>query len=137
MADWVDVVVGVLVEQRDDAARILIARRPSDKVLGDCWELPGGKVEPDESMRDGLAREFAEELGLTVRVGKALPIIEHTYDHAHVRLHPFYCTRVAGEPRNLDVVEHRWVTPAELRDYAFPPANEALMQNLIRELQVL
>jgi 8-oxo-dGTP pyrophosphatase MutT (NUDIX family) len=36
------------------------------------WELPGGKLEPDESPRECVAREVREELGLSVRVGPIL-----------------------------------------------------------------
>lgn len=34
----------------------------------DEWELPGGRIEPDESPRECLAREIEEELGLRVVV---------------------------------------------------------------------
>jgi 8-oxo-dGTP diphosphatase len=36
------------------------------------WEVPGGCVEADESPRAAAARELAEELGLTVPVGRLL-----------------------------------------------------------------
>jgi A/G-specific adenine glycosylase len=124
------VAVGILVRHRDGIAHVLIARRRHDAVLGGYWELPGGKVEPGESLPQCLAREFLEELGVIIEVGDALPVIEFTYPHAHVRLHPFYCRHVAGEPRNLHVTEHRWVRPADLIDYQFPPANASLIQHV-------
>jgi mutator protein MutT len=36
------------------------------------WELPGGRLEEGESPEDCLAREFQEELGVTVAVGALL-----------------------------------------------------------------
>ena len=127
----VDVAIGVLVEKHPQFGwRLLITRRPDQVVLGGFWELPGGKLEKDEATRDCLRREFAEEVGLEIEVGRALPPIEHTYAHGHVRLHPFFCRRVAGEPRNLHVADHRWVTPGELANFHFPPANEPLLDEI-------
>ena len=44
--------------------RILITLRSDDQVLGGHWELPGGKLEPDESPRDAVVRELREEVGI-------------------------------------------------------------------------
>jgi A/G-specific adenine glycosylase len=122
------VAVGVLVRHDPVGPEVLIARRPHDTVLPGLWELPGGKVEPGESVEQCVAREFREELGVEVEVGQPLPVIEHTYDHATVRLHPYFCRHKSGEPRNLAVTEHRWVRPLELDSYEFPAANASLLK---------
>lgn len=133
-AETVDVAIGILVETRNSQSCVLISRRHDDAVLGGFWELPGGKIEPGETPAAGLAREFEEELGVTVRVGRAVEQVDHAYDHARVRLHPFYCERLAGEPRNLAVAAHRWAPAAELDQFTFPPANTALIAAVQREL---
>jgi len=38
----------------------------------DEWELPGGKLEPGETIEDCLVREIAEELNLSTRIGRPL-----------------------------------------------------------------
>lgn len=134
MTKQVDVAVGVLVEPDEAGWRIFITRRPEKAVYAGYWELPGGKVEPRESPRDCLKREFLEEVGLDIEVGTALSEIEHRYPHAHVLLHPFFCRRVAGEPCDLQVAEHRWVRPSELGDYQFPEANAPLMVEVLAVL---
>jgi hypothetical protein len=50
-------------------------------------------------------------------------------------LHPYFCERLDGEPRNLHVAEHRWVSPEELRSYRFPEANGPLIEEVIARLR--
>jgi len=49
-----------------DGDRVLLTQRPSHTHLAGTWEFPGGKLEPGESPRDALARELAEELGVSI-----------------------------------------------------------------------
>src|SRR3954453_11176628 len=54
-------VAGVVV---DEAGRVLaIQRRDNGR-----WEAPGGILERDETFEEGVAREIAEETGVTVEV---------------------------------------------------------------------
>lgn len=129
----IHVAIGALIRHLDQGPRLLVARRPDHTVYAGYWELPGGKIHPGESPADALVREFREELDVTIAVGEALPIIEHVYAHGHVRLHPFYCTLVAGEPRNLEVAEHRWIAPAELPALRLPEANEAITRRILAD----
>lgn len=128
----VDVAIGILVEHREGQPWVLIAKRKPDAVLGGYWELPGGKIEPGETPAQCLVREYEEELGIVVRVEEALDIIAFAYDHADVRLHPFYCSPMPDSPapRNLHVAEHRWVPAAELSQFQFPPANVRLIEQV-------
>jgi len=48
---------------------VFAAKRKPGGDLGGKWEFPGGKVEPGESDREALAREFEEEFGAQVLVG--------------------------------------------------------------------
>lgn len=133
----VNVAIGVLAARRgvtSQAWHILISRRKADSVLGGFWEFPGGKIEPGERAEACLVREFREELGVNVRVGAALGVTEHHYDYAFVRLSAFFCGWVSGEPRNLQVAEHRWAQAHELGAFRFPPANEALVRKVIETL---
>lgn len=133
----VQVSIGVLVDLSQPSPRVLIARRRHDTVLAGFWEFPGGKIEPDESPRDCVIREFEEELGIRVVVDEAMPVIDHEYDYANVRLYPFYCRPDGADkrsPQNLAVAEHRWVAPHELAAYEFPPANKGLVERVIQTL---
>jgi 8-oxo-dGTP diphosphatase len=111
--------------------KILITRRLDHVHLGGLWEFPGGKVEGEESLEGALLREILEELGINIAIGPEIFTIEHDYPSKSVRLHFFDCTVIQGEPQALDVSDLRWVTPSQLADFEFPPADAKLIQKLM------
>ena len=145
MDDRTEVAVGILAESVPFVQaggggadwRVLITRRPPEGVLGGYWEFPGGKREHGESLELCLVREFQEEVGLSILVTDALPAMDHTYDHGRVRLRPFFCERCNPQqaPEALAVSEWRWVSPEELVDYTFPPANAPLLRHVLHALR--
>jgi mutator protein MutT len=113
---------------------VLVCQRKDDDTFGGCWEFPGGKQEAGETLEQCLARELREEINITARPTAALDPITHNYAHATVRLHPFLCDHESGEPEMIECQAARWIEPTALRTYTFPPANEALIEILIRRL---
>ena len=59
----IHVVAGVVIDSQE---RVLIAQRPAGKHLAGGWEFPGGKLQPGEERRTGLARELLEEIGIAI-----------------------------------------------------------------------
>jgi len=49
--------------------KFLIARRKSTPPNNGKWEFPGGKLEPEETPEQCLARELLEEFGTAASVG--------------------------------------------------------------------
>ena len=66
------VVAAAIVDDLGRPTRVLAGRRTGPPSLAGKWELPGGKVEPDEDAVAALHREIAEELGVRVRLGAEL-----------------------------------------------------------------
>ena len=60
--------VAALIEQD---GRVLMSRRRADQALPNCWEFPGGKVEPGEAPEAALVREIREELDCAIEVGRS------------------------------------------------------------------
>lgn len=123
----IDVAIAIVCR----SGRVLICQRRLNDRLGGCWEFPGGKAEDGEPITACLARELQEELAIRAAPVNALPTIEHDYPDIQVRLHPYICKHVDGEPQALACEQTRWIRPAELRDYPFPPANTELIDRVI------
>ena len=114
--------------------KILVCQRKDDDTLGGFWEFPGGKQEAGETLEQCLARELREELAIVARPLARLTTVEHDYPKVQLRLHPFVCAHVAGEVEHLECQASRWIDPPALRQYAFPPANERLIEEAIAYL---
>jgi 8-oxo-dGTP diphosphatase len=76
--------------------RVLIARRSDGGEHDGLWELPGGKVEPGESVEACLVREIAEELGTTITVDSRFGEYIHEYRERTIRL--VCCSCAADSP---------------------------------------
>lgn len=79
------------------------------------WEPPGGVLELDESIHDGLKREVAEETGLEIRPG-ALSGVYKNLRRGIVAL-VFRAEVVAGASTTTEeAAELCWLRPAEVRE---------------------
>lgn len=122
-------VVAALIWQGD---KFMICQRPAHKTRGLLWEFVGGKTEPGESMKTALIRECQEELGIKVDVGDIFTQVTHEYPDILIRLTLFHCTIREGEPKLQEHNDLLWITPAQIPDYPFCPADKDILA-LIRQ----
>ena len=115
-----------------DGDKFLICQRPAHKSCGLLWEFVGGKAEPGETLPQTLIRECREELGITVRVGDVFTEVDHVYPDITIHLTLFHAEIAEGVPQLLEHNDLRWITPAEIGDYPFCPADADIL-DMIRE----
>lgn len=131
-------VIAVAVVFRRDPVMgntVLIDQRLETSMLGGLWEFPGGKIEPGETSAECVVREVKEEIGIDVVTESELATIEHEYTHFTITLIAHICRYQAGEAQPLQCADVRWIQPDQLKDYAFPMANQKLFPYLQQWLQ--
>ena len=122
-------VVAALIWQ---GGQFMICQRPAHKARGLLWEFVGGKVEPGETGEQALIRECREELAITVSVGEEFMNVVHEYPDVTVHLTLFHATVAEGEPQKLEHNDIRWIAPDEIGNYAFCPADEEILDRILR-----
>ena len=113
--------------------KFMICQRPAHKGNGLLWEFVGGKAEPGETLQQALIRECREELDVTVSVGEKFIETEHQYPDIKVHLTVFRASIALGEPKLLEHVDMRWISPDEIDDYPFCPADRIILDKIIAE----
>ena len=73
---------GAILIARDDRGRVLLVKQRGGPFKG-AWLVPGGGVEPGESLEEAMRREVVEETGLVVVDARPIAL----YD---VRVGDFY-----------------------------------------------
>jgi len=95
----------VVVEER-----LLLVRRGRQPAAGE-WSVPGGRVEPGETLAEAVVREVAEETGLEGVCGELVGWVERIGADHHFVILDFWVTLlddrepVAGD----DAAEVEWV----------------------------
>ena len=123
-------VVAALIRQGE---QFMICQRPAYKARGFLWEFVGGKVEPGETKEQALIRECREELAVTLSVGDVFMDVVHEYPDLMVHLTLFNAIIAEGEPVKLEHNDIRWITPSEIPNYDFCPADVEILKR-IREV---
>lgn len=122
--------VGVALIWNDLRTHLLIDRRLPDRDFGGFWEFPGGKIKPNESVKDCIMREIKEEIGIEIAVDHHFTTIGYAYNNFQVELFVYHCRHLAGKPQPIECAEIAWVLPSSLGTYKFPAANQQIIELL-------
>lgn len=112
--------------------RLLAMQRPDGKPFAGYWELPGGKVEGNESPGQTLCRGLAEELGINVEKFRPFETVRHCYAEAGfiAVIHFFLVDSFSGEPVPLEQANLRWIDLSKARELDFLPPDTRILSRL-------
>ena len=113
--------------------RFMICQRPVHKTRALEWEFVGGKVEAGESKEQALIRECREELDVEVNVFDIFMEVVHEYPDITVHLTLFNAAIADGVPKKLEHNDIQWITPEEISEYNFCPADKEILAEIIRK----
>lgn len=94
----------------------------TNEVNMDQWFIPGGGLEPNETLEECCIREMAEETGELVTIFESYLIINEYYEDWHFESYYFICGLLGKTKRKLTSreieagLEPRWISLAEAID---------------------
>jgi 8-oxo-dGTP diphosphatase len=100
--------------------QVLLIKRNQPPAQG-LWSIPGGKLEPGESMVEACRREFYEETNLDIEVKHIVAVVERRLEGFHYVIIDF-CVQLVDEENCVliaqsDVDETKWVGLDDLSQY--------------------
>ena len=115
----------------DNQNRLFAAQRSSKMSLPLKWELPGGKIELNESSEESLIREIKEELNVDIEIVKNLPSNIHAYPSIVIQLIPFICRQISGVITLKEHINFKWLTTNELLDLDWAEADIPILYHYL------
>lgn len=86
----------------EDGKLFAVKHKEKDGAESDFWAIPGGGLDPGESLEDGLHREMIEEMGVAPKIGKLLFIQQYRSEKREF-LEFFFHIENADDYRSVDL----------------------------------
>jgi 8-oxo-dGTP diphosphatase len=112
--------------------KLLVCQRRRGSNFEMMWEFPGGKKKPGETLKEALARELREELGVEARIGQEVHRTVHRYAELSepIELIFFAAKADVSAIRNRVFEQIQWREPQDLPALDFLPADRELIERL-------
>jgi len=121
--------VGILYHNN----QFLVCVRPEWTSFSGFYEFPGGKLEAGEGHYDALCREFKEEVGITIHKARHFMDRHQTLPMRPLHLSFWLIEDFTGEAKPQEGQELHWLEASRLTSVTFLPANQLVIEALIRE----
>lgn len=131
----ITVFIGVVVRE----GKVLMVKRyePECREAHLKWEIPGGKVDFDETPQEAIVRELKEETGVTVKVKRLLPHVKTVYwdypwGEQQTLKFGFECEYISESKRIEDhhVEDVKWVILREVTKLETLPGDKEFLECL-------
>ncbi len=104
--------------------QVLMIQRNQPPAMG-FWSIPGGKLEPGESLAEACQREIKEETGLETNVKNIVAIVERRIEGFHYVIID-YLAILKDQENSLpiaqgDVAQAKWIGLGQLTNYNLVP----------------
>jgi len=103
---------GAAVVALDDQKRVCLLRQYRHAVGGYLWELPAGKLEPNEPPMTTAQRELVEEAGMEATEWSSLGVCTPSPGVLRETVHLFFAqglTPTTAAPESAEVFEIHWI----------------------------
>ena len=124
--DYVGLGVGGLIIR--DGRVLMLLRSERCRNSRHMWTIPGGMVEPMESLEDSVHRELLEETGLELSTVKFIALSDRIFDGQHW-VSVLYLCEAVGNPVNSEPDMHEklaWQDIYGLPDNVTLPSLDAI-----------
>ncbi|MGE0086165.1 MAG: NUDIX hydrolase [Desulfococcaceae bacterium] len=125
------VAVGAVVFRHRKCLLVLRKNPPS----AGYWAIPGGRVNPGESLRQAAEREIREETGVVIRAGDPVYVFDSIERDEQGNILSHYvvidlkASYVSGEPdAGDDALDARWFSAEEMGDKQIHPLTRKLLK---------
>gem|GEM_PF-208038 len=118
--------------------KILILKRSSKSSFQpNRWELPGGKLDHGEELKEALAREVKEETSIDIGVHGIIDTCHFMKDHIWITVITHLCDHKEGEVElSPEHDEYRWVHPDDYTGYDLARTMEEQIEAYIQFAEV-
>ncbi|RAL25661.1 NUDIX hydrolase [Thermoflavimicrobium daqui] len=104
--------------------QVLILRKSEEeRSIKDThgWDFPGGSLEPNELLMDGLVRELVEEVGLQVKVIAPAYVYDEIQEEKHLVIVKFACDQPEGDlVLSSEHEQFNWISLDRLHESEIP-----------------